>query len=665
MKEEEFFHSCLDLNYAGMEEVKKKAGAGCYDGAKRELAAYIRKRLSPERFFSVPYEEPENDFRLPGETDEQVCERLIKGEVMVSVGVPCRFKEPGKLDWRANPTDNQYKEWTWQLNRHHELKILAHQYNRVKDERYAETAAKMFTSWVTQEACPKDASGYETECWRTIECGIRMGANWPYVLFTFYQSKAFTDEILYLWYRSVWEHGNRLYKNHTRGNWLIMEMNGLAQIGILYPELLPSERWLKEAWVILKEELDRQIYPDGFQYELSTGYHDVVVNNYQRVLEAAKAFNAPILEGITEKLLKACQLDVKLMMPDGKLPDLNDGKEEQVSKLLLPKLRLLPRDPVMEWAVSGGRRGREPEYQSLALPYSGIAVMRDGWGPENTWALFDGGPFGRGHQHEDKLSLLIYAGGKLVLTEGGNYAYDDSEMRKYVLSSRAHNTVLVDGNGQNRRSSYSWEDADIHKKAGLCFKTGPDYDYAEGVYDEGYGPETDIKVRHSRRVYFIKKPLYGLKPFFLVADRIESETEHEYEFLWHLDSDILAVSDQKTAAMDMDLCISGENCAVEIIRGREVPEWQGFAATGTRQGMYRPVNCVSVKARGKHFRMVTVLFPKTSHKEDGVKPGGAAMVTRVEAGKDIRDEDIVLHMDDGTVRTLKEQVLQTGIGNEY
>lgn len=662
MKEEEFFHTCLDLNYAGMEEVKKEVGAGRYDGAKRELAAYIRKHLKPERFFSIPYEEPENDFKLPGETDEMACERLVEGEVMVSVGVPCRFKEPGRLDWKANPTVNQYKEWTWQFNRHHELKLLAHQYNRVRDERYAKAAARLFASWVTKEACPKEASGYETECWRTIECGIRMGANWPYVLFTFYQTEAFTDEILYLWYRSVWEHGNRIYKHHTRGNWLIMEMNGLAQIGILYPQFLQSERWLKKAWTMLTEELDRQIYPDGFQYELSSGYHDVVINNYQRVMEAVKAFDSPVPVGITDKLIKACHLDVKLMMPDGSIPDLNDGKREQVRKLLLPKQRFLPEDPVIEWAVSGGVRGRKPEYLSLSLPYSGIAVMRDGWGPGHTWALLDVGPFGRGHQHEDKLSLLIYAGGKLVLTEGGNYAYDDSKMREYVISTQAHNTVTVDAEGQNRRSYYRWRDEDICREAGLRFMTGPGCDYAGGVYDEGYGPEADKSVKHDRSVYFIKNPLYGLKPFFLVSDRLESETEHEYELLWHLDSRVLEASGRRIAAEDMNLFLSGESCFTEIICGRETPEWQGFAATGTRQGMYRPVNCVSVKIRGSRLRIVTALFPGAGRGQ--VKAKAAAIVTGIEAGGGIQDGDIIIHMKDGTAWKLMEDELRTGVINE-
>ena len=221
--------------------------------------------------------------------------------------------------------------------------------------------------------------------------------------------------------------------------------------------------------MFLEEELGRQIYPDGFQYELSTGYHDVVINNYERLILAARAFDVPVPERMTERLTTACEIDVKLMMPDGCLPDINDGRMEASRKLLEPKLSFIREEKAetILWAASGGTRGTRPDYLSAALPYSGFFIMRNGWENGSVWGLLDAAPFGRGHQHEDKLNLLIYAQGKYLLTEGGNYAYDDSEMRRYCLSSRAHNTVLVDHKGQNRRASYVWEDSDIEKLSGM------------------------------------------------------------------------------------------------------------------------------------------------------------------------------------------------------
>lgn len=710
LTDEEFFHGCLDLDRPGMEQVQKLVAEGDYERGRRALAALLRSELSErkERFLSIPYEEPENVYKYPNETDGEACERLKK-HILISVGVPCDFGTEGEIDWKANPTYNQYREWTWQLNRHHEWKMLAHEYNRTKcglhaNETYASQAAGFFRSWVRQAVRPgEEVCGYDTECWRTIECGIRMGANWPYVLFTFFDTEAFTDDILIDWYKSVWEHGRRLDRNRTHGNWLIMEMNGLAQIGILYPQFKQSKEWVESAFAALTEELERQIYPDGFQYELSTGYHDVVINNYERLILVARTFGVPVPKMMTERLTTACEIDVKLMMPDGRLPDINDGKREESRKLLEPKLSLVTEKgkETILWAASGGERGTCPDYQSVALPYSGFFIMRNSWEKDGVWALFDAAPFGRGHQHEDKLNLLIYAQGKYLLTEGGNYAYDESEMRRYVLSSRAHNTVMVDGKGQNRRASYSWADDDILKISGIRWGIGDNCDWAEGCYEEMYGGDEcwrwgksgneagraeeittpENGVRHTRTIYFIKKAPRGLKPFFIVSDRLESEKMHTYEFLWHVDSENPVITENCVDTDEMTVCVSkavtaemaagyrleqmaekttgrmqdqtaGQRACgnlIEVICGRETPQWQGFIATGTEQGLYREVNCISVRKQGDNMRVVTVLYPHGA---------GETTVCRVAAGENIEDGNVEIAFTDGSTYSCQETELK-------
>lgn len=640
LSDERFFNDCLNLEYKGMEVVKNCVAGGNYSGAKKAMAEHIRQTLEPERFFQISYEIPENMYKYPGESDEDACKRICD-HTLISVGVPCIYGKGKPIDWQANPTYNGYREWTWQLNRHNELKLLAHEYRKTKEKRLAEAAAELFISWVRQAVYPGDCAGYATDCWRTIECGIRMGANWPYVLFSFYKSEAFTDDVLIDWYKSVWEHGERLSRNHMSGNWLIMEMNGLAQISILYPQFCQAQRWRQQAFSSLEEELERQIYPDGFQYELSTGYHDVVVNNYQRLIEVARAFDTPVPDSMLEKLAAACELDIKLMMPDGFVPDINDGSRRSVKKTCRIRERILPENNRIRWITEKEENGR-PEFTSIALPWSGFLVMRTGWLQQDTWALFDAAPFGRAHQHEDKLSLLLYANGKLLLTEGGNYAYDSSEMRQYVISSRAHNTVRVDSKDQNRRDRYKWKEEDIQKKADLQWKTGTDWDFGESSYTEGYGEDSSGPV-HNRRVFFYRKQEAGKRPFLVVVDRMYGNELHQYEWLWHIDSEPESLTEGKIAFSELDVVFSAGTAV--IISGREEPEWQGFVATGTGQGMYRKVSCMSVCAEMKQMRLVTVLYP-CKDRHTGIKG--------VIASTNIDDEDITIIFEDGSRFTFQE-----------
>ena len=77
LTDETFFHSCLDLNRPEMREVRHFAEKHDYGQARSALAASLRSGLAArrERFLAIPYEEPENVYKYPCETDEEACER--------------------------------------------------------------------------------------------------------------------------------------------------------------------------------------------------------------------------------------------------------------------------------------------------------------------------------------------------------------------------------------------------------------------------------------------------------------------------------------------------------------------------------------------------------------------------------------------------------------
>ncbi|MCU0504071.1 MAG: heparinase II/III family protein, partial [Anaerolineae bacterium] len=450
LSDADFFHS-IDTTRPGLEGIPEAVAHGDFATAHRLFAAEVRRTLEPERFFRIQREFRGAHFMKEGETAEQAGERILAGE-LISCSTPHQFV--GEVDWFINPTFNQYKEWTWQLSRHSEWGILAERYRATGDERFAAAFVRYFESWVHQALVPENADGGATLCWRTIEAGIRMGGVWQWALHSFYRSPHFTDDVLVDWYKSVWEHGWRLRNFHRTGNWLIMEMNGLAQIGILYPQFLDAPAWKAYAFDRMVEELDAQIYPDGWQVELSTGYHQVDINNYQWLIDVCHAYDEPIPAAFRASMERMHAVNVLMMMPDGRLPDLNDGGWHDVARLMRSAVDDYPGRADFLWAQTKRARGRPPAVTSHAFPYAGYYVMRSGWEPDAMWAVLDAGHFGYGHQHEDKLSLLLHAYGRLLLTEGGNYAYDASEMRRYVLSTRAHNTIRVDGDDQNRRLAY-------------------------------------------------------------------------------------------------------------------------------------------------------------------------------------------------------------------
>ena len=161
-----FFSELIDCTIPGLGGIPEAVAVGDYAKCRRLFAAQVRENLRHNNYFSIPYKTGANRFTFPGETEEEAAERISKLQ-LISVGVPHQFE--GKVDWFANPTYNQYKEWTWQLNRHFEWKLLAHQYRLMGDEKYAETFAGLFDSWVKQAVVPDESvGGGETKCWRTL-----------------------------------------------------------------------------------------------------------------------------------------------------------------------------------------------------------------------------------------------------------------------------------------------------------------------------------------------------------------------------------------------------------------------------------------------------------------------------------------------------------------
>lgn len=653
------FFAQIDTLLPGLEGLSDAVDRGNYAEARQILATHVRASLQPERLLGIQRAFGGHSSKRPNETTEQAAERILQGE-LISCSTPYRFE--GEVDWTINPTFNQYREWTWQLSRHPEWGVLAEQYRKTGDERYAEAFVRFFKSWVRQAIVPENAPGGATLCWRTIEAGIRMGGVWQWALHSFYRSPHFSDDILIDWYKSVWEHGWRLRNFHRTGNWLIMEMNGLAQIGILYPQFRKAKAWKEYAFERLVEELDAQVYPDGFQVELSTGYHQVDIRNYQWLIDVCRAYDEPVPTIFSSKMERMHAVNVQLMMPDGRLPDVNDGGWHPVAPLMDRAVEVYPQRADFLWTFTEGKKGSPPDATSIGLPYAGYYVMRTGWQRDAVWALFDGGPFGYGHQHEDKGNLLLHAYGRLLLTEGGNYAYDDSEMRRYVLSTRAHNTIRIDGQDQNRRVNYRRELFDVTAPAGATWQPGADHDLVEATYDEGYGPQAERTASHTRRVIMLKHGMGALGPCLLVIDRLvpQDRETHIYQVLWHLnaraaDTQGLSIRGADKGEPNLSIIPAAlPNLSVEVVCGQERLEWQGWwAIQNHQQGEYAPIpTAVYTLTAVGPVRLVTVLYP--------TPPGETCPIDRVEASSGIDETAILIQLANDTTAELSEANLRQG-----
>ncbi len=646
----EFLSQRIDTSIPELSGIPAQIETNDVAGAEKAFADYVRANLRTDIVCS--------EWARKEYTPAQLSNLTARAETVMdyrlsSCGTEFHFADH-KVDWESNPTYNNYKEWTWQLNRHSCFTPLAEYYFRTGDERAVTVWLDMMDSWLNQALAPDPGTHpHATKCWRTIDTGIRAGC-WVGQFAAFARSPQVSDAFITRYCTSVWEHGQRLRANTTSGNWLIIELGALMHISMVYPFLGDAAAWGAYAARRQREEMERQVYPDGFQYELTTAYHGGVTGDYRNIARFHERFGHEPPAYIRENLAKMFEVYMYLCTPGFVTPNLNDGEEAFVPRHCARGLEFYPDREDFRWFATLGRQGRPPDFLSLAMPYAGAVVFRDSWRRDAVWAYMDASPFGHAHQHEDKLNFLLWAYGRPMLVEGGNYFYDTSEMRKYVLSTRAHNTIRIDGQDQNTRRTYRWRDDDIKKKADLSFSTTPGRDRAQAAFTAGYGPQ-GTPVVHDRTVVFVKDEK-GLPPFFVVADRLTAKdgSRHAFQAIWHLASCNLAI-DGATFTGDFGkglglfAATSAADASITNRIGQKKPELQGWLPVwdaGPHKDIPIPTPVVEGAFTGAR-RIVTVFCPY----RDGKSP-----IVGVRASDDTADTALTLLLADGTERNIDEGV---------
>ncbi len=609
LSESDFFNG-LDLDLPGLEQVKQAVENGDWDTAKSAFAQYFKDRETVKWFIDWREDSKTRMPRLDTKTADKAMNHQWRWQN--------RWFDLGKkIDWSSNQMtegESATVEWNASLNRHFHFRVMTDVYAKTGEDKYAEEVVAQMLDWISDCPVLLDASGNSPYhyAWETLNTAVRAGDTWPNALYSILSSPAVTDDALCMILRSLVEHARHLDRWPTKtGNWLTAESKAVFIVGILLPEFREASTWRKNGIDRLYMQLNEQVYPDGLEYELALGYSNWVLRNFANVLELA-TINGRVDE-LPEDYLSLMEsmydYQAYAVMPDGIVPGLNDAGNASPVQYLRQGYEYFPHRKDFLWIATKGEEGEMPEKTSAAFPYSGHYVMRSGWDADARYLLFDAGPYGSGHQHEDKLHFILCAYGKQLLLDAGNYMYDHSRWRRYVLSTRGHNTIRVDGQDQNRRRlRETWILPTPFKPLDNVWVSEPDFDYAVGNYQSGYGPDRSIKVDHTRAILFVKPG------YWLVIDTLQPQDgeEHRYESLFHLNAEEATMDETSKAVTtlnpDANLVLyplMTDGLGVEVVKGIEDEPVQGWA-----NYPWRPVPTAIFRRSGSGTtRFVTLIHP--------------------------------------------------------
>ncbi|MBC2595179.1 alginate lyase family protein [Ruficoccus amylovorans] len=584
----------LDLDTPGLEAVKAAYQSGDTVRASELLLAYYHDH--PEHTaqrIEIPL--------IPNETDitDITLADLILEDRMTSyeLTAPIARRSNGRVDWYdGGPQDD--KQWAAKLNRHIPLRTLYYAYRQTGNPAYIEKLDELMRDWIVSSlpaytADTPQETRLADRMWRPMEMGIRIHG-WGKFFYGLQDSGQFRPATRLLMLCSIVDHGRGLRKDHSLGgNHATLDLSGLATCAVLWPELSESDEWFTHAADYLGKDASEQFYPDGVHEELTAGYHAYAAGNYERLANAARSAGKPLSPELQDTLQKAWNYYALIMLPDGSQPANNDSGLSDSREIILKYAAIYNR-PDWLYIATNGEQGERPKgLPSRMFPWAGHLIMRDGWGKDAQWAMFDAGPAGPGfHAHYDRMHLSLMAYGRNLLVDTDKFAYQgevaDKFREPYAVHSRGHNVILIDGKGQTHGPSKA--EAPLPKDQYAITET---FDYARYAYDKF--EELTGQAEHERAIFYVRGK------FWIVVDRITSSQPRQIEALWHYHPDCTVVLDgEAVASVDPgvgNLRIEPVGQLAwhpEITKGQEEPTLQGWFSR--IYGQYEPSPAAVYKA---------------------------------------------------------------------
>lgn len=219
----------------------------------------------------------------------------------------------------------------WELSRFHHGVRLGQAYLYTVNEEYAKELIAQLSQWIK-------TNPYEFGVnWvGPMDVAIR-AVNWVWAVFAILESESLTESFLAQWLASLEKHGEYLAKHLEDGwprtNHLIANLVGLAYLGILFPEFKDAAKWKETALKRLWEEVERQIYADGLDYEASISYHRLVTEMVLSVVALCLVNSIEVPDIIRVRLREMLDAIMYYTQPDGFAPAIGDADDGRLHVL--------------------------------------------------------------------------------------------------------------------------------------------------------------------------------------------------------------------------------------------------------------------------------------------------------------------------------------------
>jgi uncharacterized heparinase superfamily protein len=525
------------------------------------LRFFFHPRNRKDFFLSLLTSTQTNDEILDEAKDilENKFETLGSGKIFLGETINWQRDFKSGKEWNLSPSEtldlldlknHSDVKVPWELSRFHQVWWLGKAYWLTQNEEYALKFKSLVEDWIENNPV-----GYGVNWTIAMEASIRSW-NWMAGYYFFCESKSLSNEFWMKFFKSLFIHGKfieyHLEAAWHNGNHYLTDVSGLIALGIFFQHADFGKRWLNFGIKSLTAEMVQQVYSDGVDYEKSTSYHRLVLELFYTSTILCLRNNYQFPSWYTERLEHMFDFVQAYTRPDGSIPIIGDADDGRLFRFTLNDnandhrhtlsvgailfqrndfkyiAKEFSQDALWLFGTEGFEKYqalKEPHYSthSKAFKDGGFYIMQN----ENVHLFADAGDIGMngqgGHGHNDTFSFELWMNGEPLIVDSGTYAYTfDIASRQEFRSTKAHNTIVVDGNELAEFAGLWKIKEDKTRPHVIEWKATETEDILE-VEHYGYDP-----VIH-RRKFHLKKTT----PTLVITDLLEGIGNHNIESFLH------------------------------------------------------------------------------------------------------------------------------------
>jgi len=643
------------------------------------LLEHLRKRRHPVFFLDFIKKDEISDLikhHYPGSFEQtiedagRICEHIfdLLGSGQAFLGESIDWHTDFKVNWTWKRRYHELVNYVeidrpcdvkvpWELSRCQHFVTLGKAYFYTGDEIYAREFVAQVDDWIRSNP-PK--LGVNWVC--TMDVAIRV-INWIWGYYFFRGSSSLTDEFLVNFFKNLLAHGRYIMDNlENKGgavtNHYLSNLAGLVYLGVLFPEFKEAEKWRALGIRELIREMERQVYPDGVDYEGSISYHRLVTELFisatllARLNEQSNTSPSELTgasntfpDWYLERLEKMLDFVVYYIKPGGSAPQIGDSDDGRLHILSnygnwdrLDHRYLLSSGAVLfnrsDFKTVAGKFHEEALWLLGKDGLSRFDLLNPGISKPKSKAFLEGGFYimrheglymivdclpdnpqdPLGHRHNSRLSFELSAYGMDFVVDPGAYVYtSDPGWRNAFRSTAYHNTVRVNGQEQSEFNPLNL--FSLIGQAGTrinSWKNNGDYDFLDAEHN-GYERLAD-PITHRRQIFFNKQEGYWLVKDIL-THKIQRSSHQECEFEVNLHfAPVEIVTDASNPLTVTAIGNQGVSIMVTPIRpdGLKSSVEQGWISHGYGTKIEAPVVRYR-KLTSLPTELLMIFYPYTNH----------------------------------------------------